>query len=140
MESIPEDQEKVTFKPIEPQREPNHVPGNLGSRRMTMSRRMSRRLSRRVSRMQPQDAKDFMGLGLSGKRTSRQLEALTMKAVCLQKRAWFTTLCCVFLCPILIIIVPVVFGIVYKNALDTSATNTIRKLIIFSDVFSHTQD
>jgi hypothetical protein len=60
---------------------------------------------------------------LSVERKSRQLEALVTKAVYLQKKAWFTTCCCVFVCPILIIAIPCILGAVYSNALAGNASN-----------------
>ena len=57
------------------------------------------------------------------KRRSRQVEALAMKAICLQKRAWFTTCCCVFLCPILMIAIPCILGAVYTKAFAYSSQN-----------------
>ena len=51
---------------------------------------------------------------------SRQLKALTMKALSSQKRAWFTNICCITLCPLAMVAFSAVFGIVISNLIQRS--------------------
>lgn len=49
---------------------------------------------------------------------SRQLKALVMKTLHSQKRAWFTNICCITLCPLLMVLFAAIFGIVISGILQ----------------------
>ncbi|CAG8488376.1 3725_t:CDS:2 [Paraglomus occultum] len=57
-----------------------------------------------------------------GSKRSYQFRALARKTVSYQKRQWFVNICCIILCPVLMVAIAGIMGIVITNLIASSTT------------------